>query len=217
MRSAALSSCCARRYELRAASSLPIFRGRMATGAGGGGSGRDIAAPSAAVASAARQNRQQEGASSSSSSSSRGGGGGGSRRQRNSGGNNAQRRNRNHHRRNSRQNEKKDEWKSSFYPSAPKKLLLLDLNGLLIHREKISLFSHHHSRNMKEGYVQSPLPSFFTTNHAVYERPGVSLFLEFCFKHFEVAAWTSCMRFACVCPNSVLSCPLGVDTFRLCC
>ena len=151
-----------------------------------------------AAAAAARQGRQQDGAASSGGAGRQrqrrgggggagggaGGGGGGG-----GGGRHSSRRDGHERRQYSRHHAR----------LRPKKLVVLDLNGLLIHREKISLFSHHNfggdvGRRMKDGYVQYPLPSFFTSNHAVYERPGVARFLEFCFGNFDVAAWSSCRR-----------------------
>lgn len=61
-----------------------------------------------------------------------------------------------------------------------KKLLVLDVNGLLVatyHKaQKTPAEKQHHVR----------LGNFF-----VYERPGCEEFLDFCFKHFVVGVWSS--------------------------
>ena len=66
-----------------------------------------------------------------------------------------------------------------------RKLLVLDLNGLLVHRTK-------RKRPMEEKEWTSNLRGFLTSSNNVYTRPYVSSFLEYCFTWFDVGVWTSC-------------------------
>lgn len=63
-----------------------------------------------------------------------------------------------------------------------KKLLVLDLNGLLLVR-------------FKKGDKSKPKHEcdFKLHGYSVFLRPGVKEFTEFCFKHFRVAVWSSAL------------------------
>lgn len=63
-------------------------------------------------------------------------------------------------------------------PSA-KKLLVLDVNGLLV-------ATYHKAQKMPGDMHPFKLGNFY-----VYERPGCSEFLDFCFKNFVVGVWSS--------------------------
>ncbi|CAK9138393.1 unnamed protein product [Ilex paraguariensis] len=66
-----------------------------------------------------------------------------------------------------------------------KKLLVLNLGGLLVHRlhrrEEYSVRKHGH-------------PDFVSGNFLVFKRPFCDEFLRFCFQRFEVGIWSAAMR-----------------------
>ncbi|KAG5556680.1 hypothetical protein RHGRI_007072 [Rhododendron griersonianum] len=64
-----------------------------------------------------------------------------------------------------------------------KKLLVLDLNGLLVHR----VFRFDRNINV-QNY---PPPDVICGPFLVFTRPFCSEFLEFCFERFEVGIWSS--------------------------
>ncbi|KAG0621609.1 hypothetical protein M758_3G034500 [Ceratodon purpureus] len=63
--------------------------------------------------------------------------------------------------------------------SSAKKLLVLDVNGLLV-------ATYHKAQKMPGDLHPFKLGNFY-----VYERPGCSEFLDFCFKNFVVGVWSS--------------------------
>lgn len=65
----------------------------------------------------------------------------------------------------------------------PKKrrLLVLDLNGTLVHRQ------YKHAK--KKPCLREP--DFVIGNFDCYKRPGIETFLDFCFQNFDVGVWTS--------------------------
>ncbi|KAJ8537701.1 hypothetical protein K7X08_014241 [Anisodus acutangulus] len=65
-----------------------------------------------------------------------------------------------------------------------KKLLVLNLGGLLVHRV--------HRRNRFN--VQSYEPDLICGNFSVFKRPFCDQFLKFCLERFEVGLWSSAME-----------------------
>ncbi|KAI8563159.1 hypothetical protein RHMOL_Rhmol03G0091000 [Rhododendron molle] len=64
-----------------------------------------------------------------------------------------------------------------------KKLIVLDLNGLLVHR----VYRFDRNFNVQDY----PPPDVICGPHLVFTRPFCSEFLEFCFERFEVGIWSS--------------------------
>ncbi|CAH2079584.1 unnamed protein product [Thlaspi arvense] len=58
-----------------------------------------------------------------------------------------------------------------------RKLVVLDLNGILA--------------DIVQGYRGSPLPDGIISDRAVFKRPFVARFLDFCFERFDVGIWSS--------------------------
>lgn len=74
----------------------------------------------------------------------------------------------------------------SYLLRQPKKLLILDLNNLLIYRTytkkfPVEVFDHVHNATT-------------IGNHYTWKRPQLDEFLKFCFKNFEVAVWSSARK-----------------------
>jgi len=67
-----------------------------------------------------------------------------------------------------------------------KKLLVLDINGFLVHRE----FMHGNGVADKYNIHQATLLG----KHYTWKRPHVDEFLDFCFDNFTVAIWTSARK-----------------------
>jgi TFIIF-interacting CTD phosphatase-like protein len=64
------------------------------------------------------------------------------------------------------------------YKKKQKKLLVLDVNGVLIHRI-------HKSSSSKDDV------SVFVRDYNIWKRPHLNEFLEFCFENFQVSIWSS--------------------------
>ncbi|KAI8563163.1 hypothetical protein RHMOL_Rhmol03G0091100 [Rhododendron molle] len=64
-----------------------------------------------------------------------------------------------------------------------KKLLVLDLNGLLVHRV--------YRLRPNTNFQNYPPPDLISGPFLVFTRPFCSEFLEFCFERFEVGIWSS--------------------------
>ncbi|CAA6668532.1 unnamed protein product [Spirodela intermedia] len=78
-------------------------------------------------------------------------------------------------------------------PPGGKKLLILDLNGLLVH----TIFQ---SRGDITSVPSSREPDFIVGRKYVFKRPFCDEFLRFCFASFHVAVWSSatrCVRAVC--------------------
>jgi hypothetical protein len=79
-------------------------------------------------------------------------------------------------------------------PSIVKRLIILDLNGLLIHR----LHKHEYVRCktlLKQQYNLGTLdPAEIIGNFAVWFRPDVKQFLSWLIDHFHVAIWSSVLK-----------------------
>ncbi|KAF7818728.1 putative C-terminal domain small phosphatase [Senna tora] len=66
-----------------------------------------------------------------------------------------------------------------------KKLLVLSLNGLLVHR----VF-----RGESEGIPKNRLADFRYGNYLVFKRPFIQEFIKFCLESFQVGIWSSAME-----------------------
>ena len=69
-----------------------------------------------------------------------------------------------------------------------RKLIILDLNGLLVHRERAQSKAVHQLRRAGNPPTRK-LGGFFA-----WERPSMRFFVEFCLENFDVAVWSSAMK-----------------------
>lgn len=75
-----------------------------------------------------------------------------------------------------------------------KRLIILDLNGLLIHRLHRSEYSKC-KRLLQENYRQNHLVEAIPKgNFAVWFRPNINEFLDWLMDHFHVALWSSVLQ-----------------------
>jgi len=78
---------------------------------------------------------------------------------------------------------------------AEKKLLVLDMNGLLVET------FHRAEKRPKE----LPPDGKAGKNQFVYKRPFCNQFIEFCFQNFVVGVWSSAQKYVSVWPDLVFS------------
>lgn len=74
--------------------------------------------------------------------------------------------------------------------SSQQHLLILDLNGLLLHRQYQSVADEQ----QKTSNHRRACADAIINNFAVYIRPDAIEFLKWCHEHFVVALWSTCRR-----------------------
>ncbi|XP_065855062.1 uncharacterized FCP1 homology domain-containing protein C1271.03c-like [Euphorbia lathyris] len=89
---------------------------------------------------------------------------------------------------------------SAKKPLKKKKLIVLDLNGLLCFRA---------CKHRPSSFPKNRIADVVYGNFLVYKRPHCEDFLKFCFQKFEVAIWSSARQYN---VNDALECVMG--TFR---
>ncbi|CAF0743332.1 unnamed protein product [Didymodactylos carnosus] len=72
-----------------------------------------------------------------------------------------------------------------------KRLLILDLNGILVHRvykKEYYKYQDLFKNEYRNGTIERPL---YKGNFAIWLRPGVKEFLQWCLDHFHIGIWSS--------------------------